>query len=75
MLTSLKIFFLGKQKCQHQVQRNLRVESSDPFEPKLRKSKRERKETNLGDEFYTFLVDDNLRSYKETMISPDAPLW
>ena len=75
MLTSLKIFFLGKQKCKHQVQRNLRVQSSDPFEPKLRKSKRERKETNLGDEFYTFLVDDNLRSYKETMISPDAPLW
>ena len=35
----------------------------------------ERKETNLGDDFYTFLVDDDPRSYKKDMTSSDAPLW
>ena len=33
------------------------------------------KETNLGHDLYTFLVDDDLRSYKEVMTSFDAPLW
>ena len=33
------------------------------------------KETNLGDDFYTFLVDDDPRSYKEVMTSSNAPLW
>ena len=33
------------------------------------------KETILGDEFYTFLVDDDLKSYKEVMTSSYAPLW
>ena len=72
--------------------KNLEVESSDPSEPKLRRSKRTRKKTiNSLDDFYTFLVDDDPRSYKEamnssykeamnssykeSMNSPDAPLW
>ena len=67
--------FLWKTNGQQQVQRNLRIESSDPCELKLRRSKRERKETNLGDDFYTFLVDDDPRSYKEAMTSSYAPLW
>ena len=41
----------------------------------MRKTKRERKDTNLGDDFYTFLVGDDLRSYKEGMTSYDALLW
>ena len=41
----------------------------------MKRSKRERKETNLGDDFYTLLVDDDPRSYKEAMISLDAPSW
>ena len=41
----------------------------------MKRSKRERKETNLGDDFYTLLVDDDPRSYKEAMISLDASLW
>ena len=41
----------------------------------MRRSKRERKETNLGDDFYTFLVHDDPRSYKEAMTASDAPLW
>ena len=33
----------------------------------LKRSKRERKETNIGDDFYTFLVDDDPKSYKGAM--------
>ena len=66
--------FPWKTNSQQQVQRNLRIESSDPFEPELGRSKRERKRINLGDDFYTFLVDDNPRSYKRVMTSSDAPL-
>ena len=32
-------------------------------------------ETNIGDGFYTFLMDDDPRSYKEAITSPDAPFW
>ena len=67
--------FPWKTNGQQQVQRNLRIDSSDPFELELRINKRERKETNLGEDFYTFLVDDDPRSYKEAMTSSDAPLW
>ena len=67
--------FSWKTNGEQQVQRNLRVESSDHFEPKLRRSKIEMKEINLGDDFYTFLVDDDPGSYKEAMTSPKAPLW
>ena len=67
--------FPWKTNGQQQVQRNLIIESSDPSAPKLRRSKRKRKETNLGDDFYIFLVDDDPRCYKEAMISLDALLW
>ena len=61
--------FPWKTNGQQQVQRNLRIESSDSSKLELRRSKREKKETNLGDDFYTFLVDDDHRSYKEAMTS------
>ena len=32
-------------------------------------------ETNLGDGFYTFLIDEDPRSYKEAITSLDAPFW
>ena len=67
--------FLWKTNGQQQVQRNLRIDSSQPSEPELRRSKRERKGTSFGDDFYTFLVDDDPRSYKEAITSSDAPLW
>ena len=38
-------------------------------------SKKNRKETNLGDGFYTFLIDDDPKSYKEAITSPNALLW
>ena len=67
--------FPWKTNDQQQVQRNLRIESNDSSEPQLRRSKRERKKTNFGDDFYTFLVDDDPIYYKEAMTSPNAPLW
>ena len=70
-----KNIFPWKTNGQQQVQRNLRTESSDPSEPELRRNKRERKRTNLGDDFYTFLVDDNPRSYKKAMTLSNARLW
>ena len=41
----------------------------------MRRSKRKRKETNLGNDFYTFQVDDDPKSYKQAMTSSDAPFW
>ena len=57
--------FPWKKNGQRQVQRNLKVESSDPSELELRRSKRKRKEIILGDDFYTFLVDDDLDPIKK----------
>ena len=61
----LENIFPWKKNGQQQVQRNLRIESSEPSKPKLRRIKRERKWTNLGDDFYTFLVDDDLDSIRK----------
>ena len=66
--------FPWKTKGQ-QVQRNLIIESSEPSKLELRRNKREKKKTNLGDNFYSFLVDGDPRSFKEAMTSYDAPLW
>ena len=61
----------GKQ----QVQKTNRDKSIEPSEFEPRRSKRNRKETNLGDGFYTFLIDEDPRSYKEATTFPDAPFW
>ena len=41
----------------------------------LERVKQIRKETNLRDGFYTFLIDEDPRSYKEAITSPNAPFW
>ena len=41
----------------------------------LRRSKRDRKETNFIDDFYTFLVNGDLLTYSEAISSPHGPLW
>ena len=41
----------------------------------LRRSKIVRKETNLGDDFYTFLVDNDPQTLSEALSSPDAIFW
>ncbi|RVW94194.1 Retrovirus-related Pol polyprotein from transposon TNT 1-94 [Vitis vinifera] len=57
------------------VQKTSRDKSIEPFEYEPIRSKRDRKQTNLGDGFYTFLIDEDPRSYKEAITSPDAPFW
>ena len=64
--------FPMKLSGEQQVHKTIRDESIEPFEPKLR-SKRDKKDTNLGDGFYTFLIDDDPRTYKEVIASFDAP--
>ena len=49
----------------------------DPFESseiELRRSKRERKATNFGDDFHVFVIDNDPKGYSEAMTSIDAPL-
>ena len=48
---SFENIFPWKTNGQQQVQRNLRIEYSEPFEQELRRSKIERKLTNLDGEF------------------------
>ena len=41
----------------------------------LRRSKRQRKEFSFGDDFYTYLVENEPFSYFEAISSLDALLW
>jgi len=41
----------------------------------LRRSKRQRKETSYGDDFYTYLVGNEPLSFSETISAPDAKHW
>ena len=41
----------------------------------LRRSKRQRKEISLGDNFYTYLIENEPLSYFEAISSPNALLW
>ena len=56
-----------------QVQKTSRDKSIEPSEFESKRSKRDKKETNLGNGFYTFLIDEDPRSYKEAITSHDAP--
>ncbi|KAL6345701.1 hypothetical protein AAG906_017440 [Vitis piasezkii] len=67
--------FPMKLNGEQQVQKTSRDKSIEPSEFEPRRSKRDRKETNLGDGFYTFLIDQDPRSYKEAITSPNAPFW
>ncbi|KAL6318624.1 hypothetical protein AAG906_000702 [Vitis piasezkii] len=69
-----KIFPM-KLNDEQQVQKTSRDESIEPSEFEPRRSKRDRKETNLRDGFYTFLIYEDPKSYKEAITSPDASFW
>ena len=56
-----------KLNGEQQVQKTSRDKSIEPSEFKPRRSKRDRKETNLGDGCYTFLIDDDPRFYKKKL--------
>ena len=64
-----------KLNGEQQVQKTSRDESIEPSEFEPRRSKRDKKETNLRDGFYAFLIDEDPRSYKEAITSPDTPFW
>ena len=64
-----------KLNGEEQVQKTSRDKSIEPSKFEPRRSKKDRKETNLGDGYYTFLIDEDLRSYKEAITSFDAPFW
>ncbi|KAJ9703199.1 hypothetical protein PVL29_004828 [Vitis rotundifolia] len=66
--------FPMKLNGEQQVQKISRDKSIEPSEFEPRRSKRDRKEINLGDGFYTFLIDEDPRSYKEAITSPNTPL-
>lgn len=40
-----------------------------------RRSKRTRKPTNLGDDFFTYLLDNDPLTFRYAISSPDAPFW
>ena len=62
-----------KLSGEQQDQKMIRDESIKPYEPVVR-SKRDRKDKNLGDGFYTFLIDEDPKTYKEAIPSSDALL-
>ena len=41
----------------------------------LRRSKRQRKKVSFGDDFYTYLIENEPSSYFEVVSSPDALCW
>ena len=57
--------FPMKLNGEQQVQKTSRDKSIEPSEFEPRRSKSDRKETNLGDGFYTFLIDEDLNPTKK----------
>jgi len=41
----------------------------------LRRRKRQRNETSFGDDFYTYLVENDPTSFLETSSAPNAKQW
>ena len=57
--------FPMKLNGEHQVQKTSIDESIESSEFEPRRSKSDRTETNLGDGFYTFLIDEDLNPTKK----------
>ena len=51
------------------------VDDMESSHDELRMSKRQRKEVSFGDDFYTYLIENEPCSYFEAISSPDALLW
>ena len=69
----LENIFPMKLSGEQKDQKMIRDKSIKPYEPVIR-SKRDRKDKNLGDGFYTFLIDEDPKTYKEAIPSSDALL-
>ena len=55
--------------------RNPLEDSDEHAVEELRRSKRQRKETSFGDDFYTYLVNNDPLTFVETVNSSDSNLW
>ena len=51
------------------------VDDMESSHDELRRSKRQRKEVSFGDDFYTYVVENEPCSYFEAISSPNALLW
>ena len=67
--------FPMKSSGREQIHKTLRDESNKSFEFELRRSKRDKKGTNLVYGFYTFLRNGDPRSYKDVITSLDELFW
>ncbi|KAI5350435.1 hypothetical protein L3X38_003326 [Prunus dulcis] len=71
--------FQYKTRISKEVQISEKPSSSTTIEnlesQELRRSKRARVEKNFGDDFCTFLMEGDPRTYKEAVMSVDAPFW
>ena len=51
------------------------ISRSDPMEDEPRLSKRQRTSTSFGPDFLTYLLENEPRTFKEVVTSPEAPFW
>ena len=51
------------------------ISRSDPMEDEPRRSKRQRTSTSFGPDFLTYLLENEPRTFKEAVTSPEAPFW
>ena len=51
------------------------ISRSDPMEDEPRRSKRQRTSTSFGPDFLTYLLENEPRTFKEVVTSPEAPFW
>lgn len=81
--TKNAIFFENVFPLKTRVERPVRInnnvelegETDGEIEPEPRRSKRQRKPSKLGDDFYMFLMNDDPPTFREAVASPDAPFW
>ena len=50
------------------------MDDMESFHDKLRRSKRQRKEVSFGDDFHTYLIENEPSSYFESISSSDTLL-
>ena len=48
---------------------------SEPISEDLRRSKRHKREKSFGDDFYTYLIEDDPLNFSEAISSTNAKLW
>ena len=65
------IFLLNREISHASIENNREINSDE----ELRRSKRTRKEFNFGNDFCTYLVDNDPLTFSEVISSSDAKFW